>query len=157
MNRVESVRQVVDQIVRQQPDLEKSRCGFVHLYGVAQACALLALKRGLDPELCTVAGMLHDIWNYKTGDPTDHAALSCAEAQKIMSDLGCFAEQEMSTVGTAVLHHSDKGRVHGDFDELLKDADVLQHYLYNTASEPRAHMKARLAKLLDELGVEQAL
>jgi uncharacterized protein len=87
MNRVESVRQVVDGILRQQPDVEERRCGFVHLYGVAQACALLALKRGLDPELSTVAGMLHDIWTYKTGEPRDHAAPGSAEAQKIMSDL----------------------------------------------------------------------
>jgi uncharacterized protein len=157
MNRVESVRQVVDGILRQQPDVEERRCGFVHLYGVAQACALLALKRGLDPELSTVAGMLHDIWTYKTGEPRDHAAPGSAEAQKIMSDLGCFTEQEIAVVGTAVLHHSDKGHVHGDLDELLKDADVLQHYLYNTSLERDGRVPARLVKVLDELGVEWTL
>ena len=56
MDRTEQVRQVVDEILRGQPDEEERRCGFIHLYGVAQACALLALKRGLDAELCTVAG-----------------------------------------------------------------------------------------------------
>ena len=61
MDRVEAVRQMVDEALRQQPDVEERRCGFVHLYGVAQSCGLLALKRGLDPELCTLAGMLHDI------------------------------------------------------------------------------------------------
>ena len=156
-NRVELVRQVIDEILRQQPDVEERRCGFVHLYGVAQACALLALKRGLDVELCTIAGMFHDIWNYKSGNPTDDNVLGSAEAQKIMSDLGCFTEEEISAVGTAILRHSDKGRVHGDFDELLKDADVLQHYLYNTTCEPRECMRARLGKMLDELGVEQTL
>lgn len=157
MNRVELVRQVVDGILRQQPDVEERRCGFVHLYGVAQACALLALKRGLDAELCTVAGMLHDIWAYKTGDPTGHAKPGAAEAQKIMADLGCFTEQEISAVGTAILRHSDKGHVHGDFDELLKDADVLQHYLYNTSLERDGRVPARLVKVLDELEVEQTL
>lgn len=82
MNRVESVRHVIDEILQRQPDVEERRCGFVHLYGVAQSCALLALKRGLDTELCTVAGMLHDIWNYETGDPTDHATLGSVEAQR---------------------------------------------------------------------------
>ena len=157
MNRVESVRQVVDGILRQQPDVEERRCGFVHLYGVAQACALLALKRGLDSELCTNAGMLHDIWTYKTGEPRDHAAPGSVEAQKIMSDLGCFTEQEIAAVGTAVLHHSDKGQVHDDLDELLKDADVLQHYLYNTSLERDGRVPARLVKVLDELGVEWTL
>lgn len=154
-NRVELVRQVIDEVLRQQPDEEEHRCGFVHLYGVAQACALLALKRGLDPELCTIAGMFHDIWNYKSGNPTDDNVLGSAEAQKIMSDLGCFTEQEISAVGTAVLRHSDKGQVHGDFDELLKDADVLQHYLYNTSLERDGRVSARLVEILDELGVEQ--
>ena len=153
MNRVESVRQVIDEILRRQPDVEERRCGFVHLYGVAQACAMLALWRGLDPELCTIAGMLHDIWSYKSGDPTDHAKLGSVEAQRIMSELGCFSEAETATVGAAIAHHSDKDEVHSDFDELLKDADVLQHHLYNTSFEPLQHMKPRLAAILDELGV----
>jgi uncharacterized protein len=74
-----------------------------------------------------------------------------------MSDLGCFTEQEIAVVGTAVLHHSDKGHVHGDLDELLKDADVLQHYLYNTSLERDGRVPARLVKVLDELGVEWTL
>lgn len=153
MNRVESVRQVIDEILRQQPDVEERRCGFVHLYGVAQACAMLALWRGLDPELCTIAGMLHDIWSYKSGDPMDHAELGSVEAQRIMSELGCFSEAETAAVGAAIAHHSDKDGVHGELDELLKDADVLQHHLYNTSLEPLQHMKPRLAAILDELGV----
>jgi uncharacterized protein len=153
---VESVRQVVDGILRQQPDVEERRCGFVHLYGVAQSCALLALKRGLDPELCTIAGMLHDVWSYKTGDATDHAELGSVEAGEIMSELGCFTETEIATVGTAIAHHSDKGGVHNVVDELLKDADVLQHYLYNASFEPFEHMKLRLAAVLDELELVQA-
>jgi uncharacterized protein len=157
MNRVEVVRQVVDEILRQQSDVEERRCGFVHLYGVAQSCALLALKRGLDAELGTVAGMLHDIWTYKTGEPRDHAVPGSVEAQKILSDLGCFTEQEITTVGAAVLHHSDKGRVHGDLDELLKDADMLQHYLYNTSLEHDGQVPTRLVRILDELGVKQTL
>ena len=154
-NRVELVRQVVDdQVLRQQPNVEERRCGFVHLYGVAQACALLALKRGLDPELGMIAGMLHDVWNYKTVDLVEDNALGAAEAQRIMTDLGCFTEEEISVVGMAVLHHSDKGQVHGDFDELLKDADVLQHYLYNTTLK-LPPFGPRLIRILDELGVEQ--
>ena len=157
MNRVELVRKVIDEILRQQPDGEERRCGFVHLYGVAQACALLALKRGLDPELCTVAGMLHDIWSYQAGDPADHATLGSTEAKKILSELGCFTLEEIGVVTEAISRHSDKGAVHDDFDELLKDADVLQHHLYNTALESHEYMKARLVKVLDELGVKQAV
>jgi hypothetical protein len=40
---------------------------------------------------------------------------------------------------------------------LLKDADVLQHYLYSTSFEPHGHMEARLVRILDESGVKQTL
>jgi uncharacterized protein len=155
MNRIERVRQVVDEILRGQPDEEERRCGFVHLYGVAQSCALLALKRGLDAELCTVAGMLHDISTYKTGDPTGHGRRGAALAREILSGLGCFAEAEVATICEAIAHHSIKGEVHGTYDELLKDADVLAHWTYNTLLPPIGKERARLAALQKELGIEQ--
>lgn len=72
-DRLELIRDAVNETLSQQPDEETRRWGFVHLYGVSATCVLLAAKRGLDPQLCAVAEMLHDIWTYKTGDPTDHA------------------------------------------------------------------------------------
>ena len=60
MNRIEKVREVVDEILLHMTDDEERRCAYLHLYGVSQACALLALKRGEDVELATIAGMLHD-------------------------------------------------------------------------------------------------
>jgi hypothetical protein len=156
MDRTERVRLVVDDILRGQPDVEERRCGFVHLYGVAHACALLALKRGLDAELGTIAGMLHDLWTYKTGDPTDHGRRGAPLARQILSDLGCFVEDEIATICEAIAHHCVKDEVHGPYDELLKDADVLQHYLYNTLLEPIEKEHRRLAALRQELGIEGA-
>jgi uncharacterized protein len=154
MDRTERVRLIVDEILREQPEKIERRCGFLHLYGVAQACALLALKRGLDAELCTIAGMLHDLWTYKTGDPTDHARHGAPLAREILSGVGCFSEGEMTTICQAIARHSLKHEVHGIYDELLKDADVLQHYLYNTLLEPTIKDRARLAALRKELGLE---
>jgi HD superfamily phosphodiesterase len=154
MDRTERVRQVVDNILRAQPDEEERRAGFVHLYGVAQACAQLALKRGLDAELGTIAGMLHDLWTYKTGDPTDHGRRGAPLAREVLSSLDCFAEDEMATICQAIARHSQKGEVHGPYDELLKDADALQHYLYNTLLPPHGRESARLSALRVELGIE---
>jgi uncharacterized protein len=154
MDRTEQVRQVVDQILRGQPDVDERRCGFVHLYGVAQACALLAPKRGLDAELGTVAGMLHDLWTYKVGDPTDHGRRGALLAREILSDLGCFAEGEIALICEAIARHCTKDQVHGAYDELLKDADVLQHHLYNTLLEPIEKERTRLVALFKELGIE---
>ena len=153
MNRIEQVRQVVDETLRQQLSEEERRCGFVHLYGVAQACALLALHRGLDPELGTIAGMLHDLWSYKTLDTTAHGPRSAVLARGILEELGCFGPNEIEVICHAIEHHSDKEGIHGPFDELLKDADVLQHYLYNTLFPVIEKEKGRLSVVLDELGV----
>ena len=154
MDRTERVRQIVDEILRGQPD-DVERAGFIHLYGVAQACALLALKRGLDAELGTIAGMLHDLWSYKTGDPTDHGRRGAPLARQVLSDLDCFAEGEITTICEAIARHRIKGEVHGAYDELLKDADVLQHYTYNTLFEPIEKERSRLAALWKELGIEE--
>ena len=136
MNRIEGVREIVDGILCGQPDVVERRCGFVHLYGVAQAAALLAMQRGLDPELATVAGMLHDIDTYRTVAGPDHAVRSADEARRILLEAGSFAAEEMEAICAAVRRHSDKGAVHGPLDELLKDADVWQHYLYNVTLPP---------------------
>ena len=44
-SRIERVRELVDEILLNMSDPTEGRCAYLHLYGVAQACALLALKR----------------------------------------------------------------------------------------------------------------
>ena len=156
MDRLEQVRQIVDEILRHQPDLEESRCGFVHLYGVASICALLALKRGLDPQICAVAGMLHDIASYQTGDPINHAQRSALEAEKILCGVDGFSQKEIDAVSLAISKHSAKDKKDGELAELLKDADVLQHYLYNPTlpREPDHVWRQRGRNTLAELTIE---
>ena len=61
MNRIEKVREAVDAVLLNIADADERRCGYMHLYGVSQACVLIALKRGENAELAATAGMLHDI------------------------------------------------------------------------------------------------
>jgi uncharacterized protein len=154
MDRLEAVRQAVDAVLHQQPDPEERRCGFVHLYGVSATCVLLAVKRGRDVELCAIAGMLHDIWTYKSGDPADHARLSAGEAEQILDGLGCFSPGEIAAICEAIAQHSDKAGRDGQMAELLKDADVLQHYLYNPALGSKPAARDRLEGVLGELGLD---
>ena len=153
-DRIEKVRHVVNTILRAQPDEEQRRFGVTHLYGVAQACALLALKRGLDAELGTISGLLHDLWARKSGDPTDHGRRGAVLAREILVDLGCFTESEIAIICEAIAHHSIKEQVHDVYDELLKDADVLDHFFYNVLVDPIEKERARLAALWKELGIE---
>jgi uncharacterized protein len=153
MDRLEQVRQVVDEIVRQQPDVSYRRAAYIHLYGVSTVCALLALKRGLDVQLVQVAGMLHDLSTYQRADSTDHDRLSALEARRLLGELGLFVPHEIDTICQAILHHRAKGEIHAPMDELLKDADVLSHYLYNPSFKQQADEEPRIAAILAELGV----
>lgn len=153
MNRLEQVRAVVDEILRSQTDPEEQRSGWVHLYGVCLAATMLAKVRGLDVELCAVAGMLHDISTYMTNDPTDHHLRSAEQARRILGDLGAFSPDEIEHIATMILNHRSKGRLDAPLDEVLKDADVLQHYLYNPALEVIQKEIPRLQLILEELGL----
>ena len=153
MNRLESVCNIVDKILLDRSELEHRRNGYVHLYGVSDLCALLALKRGLDVELSAVAGILHDIWSFKVAYTPDHAKLGSIEARKILNEINCFSEEEIDLICSAIFKHSNKQDVDNEYDEMLKDADVLQHYLNNTNFPVNENEKDRLNMLFIELGI----
>ena len=150
MNRLEQVRRVVDAALRQVADAEDRRCGFVHLYGVSATATLLARLRGLNEELAGIAGMLHDLVSYESGDPADHGPRSAQRAGEILRALGGFSEEDIVLIQSAISHHSDKEATHGRFEELLKDADVLQHDLYNPALDAHPRHAERRARLRRE-------
>ena len=152
MNRLELVRTEIDTILLNRENVNERPEGYIHLYGVAQYCTLLALKRKLNVELCTIIGMLHDIYTYKVEYVKEHALLGATEAENLLRDLEIFTEEEIEIVRTAISHHSDKKIKQDKYSELLKDADVLQNSLYSTIVETK-HGK-RLKKILKSLGVK---
>ncbi|MEI7503104.1 MAG: HD domain-containing protein [Paludibacter sp.] len=152
MNRIELVRTEIDLILQHQPDIDERRNGFVHLYGVTQNCTLLAIKRGLNVELCTIMGMLHDIYTYKCCYVKEHAMLGANVAENLLKELNLFTDDEIEIVRNSIFNHSDKKTKHDKYSELLKDADVLQNSLYNIPMEV-SHRK-RFKKTLKELGIK---
>ncbi len=53
---------------------------------------------------------------------------------------------------TAIARHSRKEAVHEPYDEILKDADVLHHRLYNTQLPTKADEEQRYRRVMAELG-----
>jgi len=155
MNRLELVRIEIDFILQHHENSDERRDGYVHLYGVAQNCSLLAIKRGLDVELCTIAGMMHDVYTYKVGYVKEHAVLGAGLAENILRGMELFTDEEIAIVKTAICHHSDKKTVHDPYSEVLKDADVLQNSLYNPSFEVK-HRK-RLKQAYKDLGIKVKL
>ena len=150
MSRIEKIRETVDEILFNMKDNEERRCAYIHLYGVAQACAMLALKRNEDIELAVIAGMLHDIYSYANMDSRDHAHKGAEMAKDLLEQSGLFTEAEQDKIYTAIYNHSDKSVVQDPLSEVLKDADVMQHYLYNPMFEAKQHEAARLESLRSE-------
>ena len=52
-----------------------------------------------------------------------------------------------AVVCAAIGHHDSKAEVDGPMDEILKDADVIDHSLSDPAKEVKPHEVARYAKL----------
>jgi HD superfamily phosphodiesterase len=52
---------------------------------------LRAIRPRLDPELCSAAGMLHDIWKYKFKDFPEHDRLGAVEVRKILTGPGTYS------------------------------------------------------------------
>lgn len=151
MNRIEKVREMVDDVILDMTDNKERRCAYVHLYGVSQACGLLAMKRGENVELAVIAGMLHDISSYATMTSDDHAHKGADMAKDILEALNIFSKDEIETICTAIYYHSDKELVHNPLDEILKDADVMQHVFYNPLDAVKEHEQERFRRLIEEL------
>jgi len=153
VNRVEALREHIDGVLLRMEDHRERRIAYLHLYGVSQFCALIALRRGEDAELATMAGMLHDFYAYKNMDAEGHAEKGAVLAREVLGELRLTSAEETDLICSAIHNHSSKGVVHSAFDEVLVDADVMQHCLYNFAFPVMEHEKERFAKLAREFAL----
>jgi len=133
MGKIEKVRVYVNGILDRIDHAENKHIAYIHTYGVLQCCALLAVKRGLDLELATAIGLLHDAYAYQTGITALHSH-NGADMIKVAFKhrlAGIFTADEQTIIKSAIYHHSDKSHVHDAYDELLKDGDTLQHLSFD--------------------------
>ena len=150
-NRVEILRSYIDKLVE---TAERGEFYFVdgHMKAVSAFGAMLAFKRNLDPEIATIMGLLHDIHTILTNDPTNHAELGAVKTGEILNELNILDREELEIVCTAIHNHSSKAIVQDGYSELLKDADVMAHYLFNVNLPVMQNEVQRLGKLREELG-----
>jgi uncharacterized protein len=136
------------------------RWNIMHMYSSSQLAKLLAIRRGLDPELAGIAAALHDIGVVATQRHEGHAEA----AEKYIDDTveaystkagtkpAPITKQERDQIVRAVAEHSRKEIDSGDpFVELLKDVDSLDRYLHGIKME-EAHVE-RCNKVMRELGL----
>lgn len=153
MDRLELIRMEADKIIQKLANEENRKFAYLHSYGVSQCAIYLATVRKLDIELAGIAGMLHDIAIYAENCPHKvHAQRSAVLAKSILESTNLFKEDEIIAVTSAIAIHSNKlSRTDSRFAEMLKDSDVLQHYLYNPNIELSEKDRYRLYYLLEDL------
>ena len=123
--------------------------GYAHLSYAACLGALLARKRGCDMELCQAAGFLHDVWlheraPYSQADCDAHAAEGAEQE-------GEFAPEEIETVARMIENHDFTRQTDDPMSEILKDADMLSHYLNASALGRVEEFNPRAALALEEM------
>lgn len=154
--RIDLVREILDKDLKAISDEEVKRCAYVHLYGVGQAAAFIAMKRGHSrkyAELAETAGMLHDYTKYVYNESENHAEKSAICAREILKNISEYTDEDIELVYKAIYNHSNKKQRQDVLDEILKDADEMQHYFRNPM-EDYWLQKERTQTLLNEFGIE---
>ena len=154
MGRLKELRKYIDSELNQMEDMDRRTSAVVHLYGVSLAATLIAKRRGLDPELASMAAMLHDIYAYKSGSYDNHAHKGAEMARDILQKLNLTDEAETEIICSAIYHHDDKLVIDEPMDELLKDADVIHHCMNDLSKPIKEKEQERFDKLCAEFGLD---
>lgn len=153
MSRLKELRNYVENELNAMEDEGKRNSAIVHLYGVSLAATMIAKKRGMNPELASMAAMLHDLHAYKSGSYDDHAHKGAELARQILTDLGLTNADETDIICSAIYHHDDKLVIDAPMDEVLKDADVIHHCMNDLSKPIKAKEQARFDSLCAEFGM----
>ena len=153
MSRIKDLQKYVHKVLNGMDDSQKRAAAIAHLHGVSLAAVMIAKKRGENAELAAMAGLLHDLYAYKSGSYEDHAHKGAEYARKVLDELGITSAEETDIICTAIWHHDCKAETDGPMDEVLKDADVIHHSLGDPTKEIKAHEQARYDRLCGEFGM----
>ncbi len=154
MSRIKELEKKVHSVLEKMDDSEKRAKAVAHLHGVSLAAVMIAKRRGEDPELAAMAGLLHDLHAYKSGSYDDHAHLGSKYARKLLEKLDLTTPEETEIICSAIWHHDSKAEADAPMDEVLKDADVIHHSLADPMKEVKAHELERFRKLCEEFGLK---
>lgn len=85
----------------------------------------------------------------------DHAHKGSELARKILGELNLTDEAETDMICSAIYHHDDKLVTDEPMDEVLKDADVIDHCLKDTSKPIKEKEQERYDKLCAEFGINR--
>ena len=74
-------------------------------------------------------------------------------ARRILDDLAITTSEETDIICSAIYHHDDKLVIDSPMDELLKDADVIDHCFKDSSKPIKEKEQKRYENLCKELGL----
>lgn len=104
----------------------------------------------VDAELAAIACSVHDYGRIVTGKQLDHAAAGREPLQLFLTECGYFSAEEIDQIVKAATNHSNKRDKGTPLEEIVKDADVFDCYLYGIPLL-REEYKSRLDAILSEM------
>lgn len=151
--KLDSVRFVVQDMIMSIPCETRKQEACAHLYGVTAFAAMLAMKRGLNQELAAIAGLLHYYYFYKTGINDFPGPNSSEAVRPLLRDMNILSKEEQITILQAIFYQGDRSRIHGPYEEIVKDACILHVYFQNTGRNAAQQDALRLRNVLQELAI----
>lgn len=127
MNRYEEIKRIADRYYNTIENDENRSCCFAHSEAVAACAKEIAEIEAYNPELVQIAGYLHDCAQYLEHGH-NHAFRSSIIARDILVSSALFSTEEIHRIMNSIARHSDKKRIDGVCDEILKNADLLAKY-----------------------------
>lgn len=130
--------------------------GIAHLAYSACIGALLARRRGQDMDMAQTAGYLHDVWlhlhaPYDEATVKLHAHEGALLAERFMREMGEYTDAEIATVARMIENHDFTSQKNDPMSEIMKDSDMLSHYLNASAVGKEENFNPRAAAALHEL------
>jgi uncharacterized protein len=120
----------------------------LHMASSARLAYMMALERGVDPELAACACAVHDFGRIVTGKQPGHAEAGYEPVKDFLKKLGdMFTPEEQEIIALATKNHSKKSVVGTLYEEIVKDADVVDCYQYGIPFE-REEQKKRYEEWL---------
>jgi uncharacterized protein len=167
MDRVEKLREYVDEILLNKN--RPNRTAYVHLYGVAQFCAMIAKKRGFNIELAIMAGMLHDLYTYKRKDEVRHLGMDAINEviknhrvdgtiylREILPKWQLTTDEETNIICMAIQGGIGEDSKTLELEKIVNDANILQFYFYNPINPEIKLDEKKVENLLSEFGLNFA-
>jgi len=152
--RFETVRSLVRTTLHATENSDMNQETWSGVSGVSSFAAMLAMRRGQSPEIAATAGLLHRYYFMKTGLPYFPGPNSAEAVRPILRDSLAYSDVELRVILRSIFYHEARALVHGPYEEIIKDAIMLQMYFQRI---PGMHDKTdlhRLTQALIELGIE---